>query len=346
VDLTSPSVTNDSAWQNILGVAYDIRCDDSTFVKDGRYITTSAGPWVQVLLAVTQKGTTSTTFFSPHDFNSHFVMHSILVDNMSDPEKDPIHWMAINGNVGGLPNYVINNVIIRFFGTGASGSGQNFGPFGCNVDNVRPITVAPSAVTGKVSVALTSQAIGCSQGTGYTHDVDVTFDSGFSPYIALTGATLNFTGSNIQKGTVITKPCDIPNDQRIIDNSLDNRHITLSFVGLPQFVPGLYQTERVRFSTVLKKVSGTTAPVASDFNGANLQLTFAGLPGSCTVPLANFAPDGTSRATATFQCAPPAHAPASSPRSLALLALALVGSGSILSLAYARRARTSGSAAS
>ncbi|MEI9942009.1 MAG: hypothetical protein WDO69_32755 [Pseudomonadota bacterium] len=330
IDLGSPTVTAISGWQNIQGVSYKVRCDDSLFVGNGRFLTAIGALSAELVLAVTRKSDGVTTFVSPTSYvgGQDFVFETILTDQLTDAEQDPFHWMSLNARFSDLSNYTINRVIIRLLGTGPQTSTSNYGPFACNIDNVQPITSTQPTVRvhGTVTMARTTQCAG----TTFTNDINVQYDSDFAPSIRLTGVALNFTNSNVQKGTYTAVACDQPDN--VTATWVNTRQLNLS--------PG-YQVdpgEKFRHSEALKRVTGSGALTASDFSGATAQLTFAGLPASCVVPLKNLTALGTSRAIATFDCPlPVTAAPATPPAALALLGLALLGGG-FVSLRYRRRA--------
>jgi hypothetical protein len=271
VDLVSPALGSDPQWQAITGLSLRFRMD-----------STSSRRWVQVLLNATRKSDGESVWLFAPDFNGQSVFHDVLTDSVTNLFYNPHHWMSLYPRFGNLSAYTIDHVRVRVWGNAPNQAER------VNLDNVIPIDGTPTVgVQGRV-VAGTLGELG--------NYIDFQYDCDLSPSPRLTGARVSLVGTN---ATVNYVGGLVPSTPQVTGaTKVDNRTVTVTFTC---FDPG----EKARLGLNLDQASsGTGTPLGSDYVGGTVELTFAGLPGSCTIPLTGtFAATDAFRATATFSCA-------------------------------------------
>ena len=176
IDLISPDLTADTAWQNITGLSLKLRGDNNV------------ASHAQILLDVTRKSDGTKLNYMETSAAGDGVFHDILTDNNTLWYLPAVHWMNLYPHFGDLSNYTINNVQIRIFGY-KSNAGSSKSDW-VNIDNVVPITGASTiGVQGRATFGTLGEC---------GNYVDIVYDSDIGPAPYLTKVRYDFTNTNVK----------------------------------------------------------------------------------------------------------------------------------------------------
>ncbi len=223
------------------------------------------GTKVQFLLNATRKSDGKETWLREEDIYENPVFHTLKVN-----------WQTHYLNFGNIMGYVINNIRLRIWGGQTHGSGK------INIDNVIPRYGTPT-------IGVEGEVVAGSMGELGPY-ISITYNSDFIPP-HLTDAQIDFRDTDLIVDSIAGYIKPIVKNVEVIKNEI----IDIDF---SDFIPGETATIRINYYP-------SFTPKGSDYEGGKVNLSFAGLPGVCTVPLKGlFKEQDALTATAPFSCKP------------------------------------------
>ncbi|MBN2103200.1 T9SS type A sorting domain-containing protein [bacterium] len=259
IDIVSPDVTSNQQWQDLTGISLNIHAAGFH----------SGECSAQILINATRKSDAQEVWLQEY-VSGQGVFHS-LTNGWNHIDAD--HFVN-------LSNYTINRVRVRVFGDpDITGSMREI-----NIDNV-------TAISGSAGAGLSGTVLAYMVGEG-GNGLDFSYDSYFTQYHRLTGARIDFTGTNVTIDYLGSMA--VPHSPEVSDvRKISDKILEVDFTN--------FSSGKVVSVGVDLDIGASGSPYGSTYEGAAVEITFTGI--SCDMPLTGtFEETGTFSAQAVFSC--------------------------------------------